>query len=198
MIETTATTTIQPAITRLQPAGKHFFGIEPPYYLDEKLAYPYMVLALFKMNRPTSGFSHARYYEQLRQELSRLVEAIQWLECKIKGWKQHSSLTAPVLIAQAEDLLRYMKQEPGSPGLHALRDRIAVWKPATSRKPKRIQLALLMNYALGLVRYFDSLNEEEYEQHAMYGDLLIADIAERLNITFDQLTECLESLTGKR
>ncbi len=199
MIETLVPTPIQPVAMRLRPAGKHHFGVEPPAYLDIKhLGYPYMALSVFKMNRPTSGFSRTKYREHLRKELSQLVEATHWLERKLEGWKKHSSQTAPVLIAQAEDLLRYMKQEPGSPELHALRDCIVAWKPATSRKPKRIQLALLMNYAIELVRYFDSLDEEEYDQHAMYGDLLIADIAERLGITFDQLTARLESLTGKR
>jgi hypothetical protein len=204
VIETVIPAPIQPAVTRLQPAGKHFFGIETPYYLDEKLAYPYMVLALFKMNRPTGGSSlilpiRVKYREHLQKELSHLVEATYWLESKLKGWKQYSSQTAPVLIAQAEDLLRYMKQEPGSSELHMLRDYIAVAsKLTTSRKSKRKQLSLLMNYAIELVHYFDSLDEEEYDQHAMYGDLLIGDIAERLNTTIEQLTTSLRGITAKR
>jgi hypothetical protein len=190
----------------LQPVGKHVFMPKPPAHLNQKyFEYPYMALAVYKMNRPTGGSSRnpvtrRLYFKRLKKQLPLLIKAMHWLENLIENWKEHSADTAPKLIAQAEDLMWYMRKEPNDLELNVLFDRV---RPITSENDG--DQLLLLNAAIDVLEYIDSFTEKGSQQinegakllldaqHAN-ADFLMGAIASLLELSADLLVDYLRHM----
>ena len=196
-------------ISELLPAGEHFFTLTPPRYLHEKLTEPYMAIAVHQVNRPTGGSSwnpitRYLYNWRLRRRLPQLLEAISRLEYNIQMLKFYHSETAPRLIAQAEDLLWYMKKEPGEPELNTLFDAFRAVTPDMGWGVLELQ-----SVAMALLTYIDSLAQRRsrvtsksvmftLDAHRNNASFLMDKIAERLDVPVGSLLAELRDIMSKR